>query len=41
MNSSVIIDGGRSPIGLKNGKLIGMRADDLCASVVQNLLNRN
>tara|TARA_X000000368_G_scaffold8130_1_gene6339 strand:- start:342 stop:1472 length:1131 start_codon:yes stop_codon:yes gene_type:complete len=41
MNSSVIIDGGRSPIGLKNGKLIGMRADDLCASVVQKLLNRN
>ena len=41
MNSSVIIDGGRSPIGLKNGKLIGMRADDLCASVVQTLLNRN
>jgi len=41
MNSSVIIDGGRSPIGLKNGKLIGMRADDLCASVVQKLLKRN
>ena len=30
MNNSVIIDGGRSPIGLKNGKLIGMRDDDLC-----------
>ncbi len=41
MNNSVIIDGGRSPIGLKNGKLIGMRADDLCASVVQKLLKRN
>ena len=41
MNNSVIIDGGRSPIGLKNGKLIGMRADDLCANVVQKLLNRN
>ena len=41
MNSSVIIDGGRSPIGLKNGKLIGMRADDLCASVIQKLLKRN
>ena len=41
MNSSVIIDGGRSPIGLKNGKLIGMRADDLCANVVQKLLKRN
>ena len=23
MNNSVIIDGGRSPIGLKNGKLLG------------------
>jgi acetyl-CoA acyltransferase len=41
MNNSVIIDGGRSPIGLKNGKLIGMRSDDLCASVVQKLINRN
>ena len=41
MNSSVIIDGGRSPIGLKNGKLIGMRADDLCSSIVKKLLARN
>ena len=41
MNNSVIIDGGRSPIGLKNGKLIGIRADDLCANVVKKLLNRN
>ena len=41
MNNSVIVDGGRSPIGVKNGKMIGMRADDLCASVVRNLLSRN
>ena len=41
MNNSVIVDGGRSPIGLKNGKLIGMRADDLCANVVRKLLQRN
>ena len=41
MNNSVIVDGGRSPIGLKNGKLIGMRADDLCADVVRKLLQRN
>ena len=41
MNNSVIIDGARSPIGLKNGKLIGMRADDLCSSVVKQLLDRN
>ena len=41
MNNSVIIDGLRSPIGLKNGKLIGMRADDLSAQVIKCLLNRN
>ncbi len=41
MNNSVIIDGGRSPIGLKNGKLLGMRSDDLCADVVRQLIDRN
>ena len=41
MNSSVIIDGVRSPIGLKNGKLMGMRSDDLSSQVVSELLNRN
>ena len=41
MNNSVIIDGGRSPIGLKNGKLIGMRADDLSSNVIKKLINRN
>ena len=41
MNNSVIIDGGRSPIGLKNGKLLGMRSDDLCADVVKKLIARN
>lgn len=41
MNNSVIIDGGRSPIGLKNGKLLGMRSDDLCADVVKQLIARN
>ena len=41
MKNSVIIDGVRSPIGLKNGKLIGMRADDLSAQVVKGLLKRN
>ena len=34
-NYSVIIDGLRSPIGLKNGALIGMRPDDLTAEVVK------
>ena len=41
MNNSVIIDGGRSPIGLKNGKLIGMRADDLSSDVIKKLIKRN
>ena len=27
--SSVIIDGVRSPIGLKHGKMLGMRSDDI------------
>ena len=36
-----IIDGLRSPIGLKNGNLIGMRPDDLAAEVVKGLLDRN
>ena len=38
---SVIVDAVRSPIGVKNGKLIGIRADDLCAQVVKGLLHRN
>lgn len=38
---TVIIDAVRSPIGVKNGKLVGIRADDLTAQVVQALLKRN
>ncbi len=38
---SVIVDAVRSPMGVKNGKLIGIRADDLCAQVVKGLLSRN
>jgi acetyl-CoA acetyltransferase family protein len=41
MNNSVIIDGVRSPIGLKNGKLLGMRSDDLCSAVIKKLIDRN
>jgi acetyl-CoA acetyltransferase family protein len=41
MNNSVIIDGVRSPIGLKNGKLLGMRSDDLCSKVIKKLIDRN
>ena len=35
---SVIIDGVRSPMGVKNGKMIGMRSDDLTANLVKVLL---
>ena len=38
---SVIVDAVRSPIGVKNGELVGMRADDLAAQVVKGLLKRN
>ncbi len=41
MNKSLIIDAVRSPIGIKNGDLIGLRADDLAAQVVKGLLKRN
>ena len=38
---SVIIDAVRSPIGVKNGQLVGMRPDDLTAQVINGLLARN
>ena len=38
--TSVIVDAVRSPIGLKKGRLVGMRADDLAAGVVRALLDR-
>ncbi len=41
MNESVIIDALRSPIGIKNGKLVGVRADDLTAQVIKEMLIRN
>lgn len=41
MNKSHIIDGVRSPIGVKNGQIIGLRPDDLAAQVVKSLLKRN
>ena len=40
-NKSVIIDGVRSPIGMKNGTIVGMRPDDLAAQVVSGLRKRN
>lgn len=41
MNKSLIIDAVRSPIGIKNGNMIGIRADDLAAQVVKGLMGRN
>jgi len=38
---SVIVDAVRSPIGLKNGQMIGMRPDEITAQVVKALLDRN
>jgi acetyl-CoA acyltransferase len=41
MSKSVIIDAVRSPIGIKNGNMVGIRPDDLAAQVVKGLLARN
>ena len=38
---SVIVDAVRSPIGLKNGEMVGLRPDDIAASVVRSLMERN
>lgn len=38
---SVIVDVARSPIGIKNGEMIGMRPDEIAAQVVKGLLERN
>ena len=38
---SVIIDGVRSPIGMKNGAIVGLRSDDLSAQVISGLMHRN
>ena len=40
MPKSVIIDAVRSPIGLKNGQLVGLRPDDLSAQIIIGLLKR-
>ena len=41
MKKSHIIDGVRSPIGVKNGQIVGLRPDDLAAQAVKSLLKRN
>ncbi len=38
---SVIVDAVRSPIGVKKGKLAGIRPDELTAQVLRGLLKRN
>jgi acetyl-CoA acetyltransferase family protein len=38
---SVIVDAVRSPIGLKNGDMIGMRPDEITAQVVRALVERH
>jgi acetyl-CoA acyltransferase len=38
---SVLIDAVRSPIGIKNGKMVGIRADNLTVQVIKALLERN
>jgi acetyl-CoA acyltransferase len=38
---SVIVDAVRSPIGVKNGKIVGTRPDDISAQVVKGLVKRN
>jgi len=41
MSDSVIIDGQRSPIGLKNGQLIGIRPDDISSQVIKTMIDKN
>ena len=40
-NKAVIIDATRSPIGMKNGEMVGIRPDDLATQVVKGLMGRN
>ncbi len=41
MKYSVILDAVRSPLGGKNGNIVGLRPDDLAAQVIFALLERN
>jgi len=38
---TVIVDGVRSPVGIKSGQMIGMRSDDLSTQTIKALLERN
>jgi len=41
MSKSYIIDAVRSPIVMKNSEMLGIRSDDLSASIIKSLLKRN
>ncbi len=41
MSKSYIIDSVRSPIVIKNSEMLGIRSDDLSASIIKALLERN
>ena len=41
MSKSYIIDSVRSPIVMKNSEMLGIRSDDLSASIISSLLDRN
>ena len=41
MSKSYIIDSVRSPIAMKNSDMLGLRSDDLSASIIKGLLSRN
>ena len=38
---TVIVDGVRSPIGIKSGKMLGIRPDDLAADIIGAMMVRN
>ena len=41
MSKSYIIDSVRSPIAMKNSEMLGFRSDDLSASIIKTLIERN
>ncbi len=41
MERCVIVDGLRTPMGVKKGEMVGIRADDLCAQLLKGLMERN
>ena len=41
MSESVIIDAVRTPIGMKNREMVGIRPDDLTAQIIMRHFKRN